>query len=164
MYYKFDDKLKEGIVGEEIITRYLVNDGFTVKKANPEQEKQGIDLTCFKLEKSHTVEVKSDLMAHETGNSVIELVSVFKNGSVVKEGWAKTCQSEYVFYLIIKDLYFYVLKMSVIRKILPTWMCKYRSVFIANKDYQTIVILVPLRELEKHSEKVINLPIEEKIR
>ena len=74
-----------------------------------------------------------------------------------KPGWAKSSQADYLVYYVPDDELVYVMKMKKMREHLNEWMSRYPERKIPNQGYNTIGVLVPLKEFEKHAEQVLSL-------
>jgi hypothetical protein len=150
--YDFKTQLSRGLKGESIIREHFCPK-WEIITTSREFQKIGIDFIFKSRENgdSYRIEVKSDSTASQTNNAFIELYSVFPD----KKGWAYTCQADYLFYFLPLDRIIYSFKPFKLKKLIPEWR-KYPTRNIPNKGYESKGILVPLRELEKHS-SIINM-------
>lgn len=158
--FDFETQLKQGFEGEAELVAHLTAQGWHCIKATIAQEKTGIDYICKhkKTGVTRTIEIKSDSRASHTQNAFIETVSVKKGKNIIKQGWAYTCQANYLFYYLPQDLIAYAFKVSHLRLHLDEWLRKnYRLVSVPNRGYVTQGILVPLWELEKNATQIINI-------
>ena len=155
--FDFQTQLKQGFEGEAEITAYLTAQGWHCTKSTRDQERQGIDLISTKNLESRTIEIKTDHCATKTGNAFIETVSVKQGNRIIKQGWAYTCQADFLFYYLPLDLIAYVYQPSVLQTYVELWGRKYRQVSVPNKGYITQGIIVPLWELENTAIEIINI-------
>lgn len=72
-----------------------------------------------------------------------------------KAGWALTSQAEILAYYLPEADLVYLLRMETLRRLVPQWQQRFRTRAAANKGYQTLGILVPLAEFERHAIEVI---------
>jgi hypothetical protein len=88
-----------------------------------------------------SVEYKTDLMCHKTGNLVVEIVSVDTNGT---PGWVYSSDAELLVWEVQGLDVVLVAHFADIHRQLEEWKLKYRTVKIPNDGYNTIGILVPI--------------------
>lgn len=93
----------------------------------------------------YTVEYKSDEIAGRTGNVFIETIS---NDVTGKLGWAYTTCAQWLCYYIPQMKTAYWIDALVLKYRIKEWEKKYKSISVANKDYNTIGILMPLDEFK----------------
>lgn len=132
---------------------------FNVIPASPDLQSAGIDFTFIDraTNQQHFVELKTDWTAHKTGNAFIEMVSVDTEG---KLGWTYTSTANWLLYFIPDDRRIYRISLEVLRSELPAWQI-FPTRTIPNKgrrgSYNTIGLLVPLGELYRIANEVIEL-------
>jgi hypothetical protein len=145
MTYDFDRQLALGVEDEQAILRYLAPD-WHIEPASVADQRRGIDyhLTHRQNTRKFSIEIKSDRTASKTGNAFIETYSVFPD----KQGWAHTCQADWIFYYLPIDALVYVFKPQKLRDRLGDWQAKYPRREIPNATWTTVGLLVPLSELE----------------
>lgn len=151
--YDMRQQLKQGEAAERYLDS-LFDDEFAIRPATRQQQRQGIDriFTRRRDGKEYRIEYKADKTAAKTGNAFVETVSV---DTYNKPGWARTCQSDYIFYYIVGVGPVYILRPADIQKRLQRWANQYQERRIQNNGYQTVGILVPLDEFEKAAVQVV---------
>lgn len=162
--YQFRTQLKKG-VNHEAYLDGLFSEHFEIFHASDAQQRQGIDREFYRVEdgvtKRYTVEYKADERAGQTGNAFIETISVKPPSNQAwrptKPGWAYTSTADILIYYNPGDRLIYIIQFAKLRRMLPSWENQFREVAVPNKDYTTHGLLVPLAELEKIAEQVINL-------
>lgn len=160
--HQFSGSLQRGELGEVQLNAFF-GKYWRVYPATREQQKQGIDCSFYDANTgafSFTVEYKFDRWAGKTGNAFIELGSF---GAIAKIGWSYTCGADYLFYCVADDLLVYAIRPTTLRRAIPAWLQQYgrHPKSIANNKggvfYNTIGILIPLRELEAIAEQIISM-------
>ena len=128
---------------------------YVIMPATPMQQRQGIDrhFTRKDTGASHTVEYKTDHTASATGNAFVELISVDCRFVV---GWAYSSCADYLIYLV-PDMAIYVVRFQQLRLQLPFWTRQYEMRSVQNKGYQAKGLVVPLGELNKLAQQVMEL-------
>lgn len=140
--YDFDTQKALGKQGERILDRLLAQ-WYDIEQLPLDIERQaGADRLFIRPDGSQVlVEYKTDYMAHETGNLVIETVSVDTFGV---DGWAVSSHAEMLVTLVYYLGLVLVVEMDTLRAKLSEWSEKYRKVAIKNDGYSTIGLVVPL--------------------
>ena len=158
----FTTDLKRGELGEAQLDAFF-GQYWAIQPATSAQQSQGIDRAFYDLHTrqfAFSVEYKFDARAGQTGNAFIELVSSDATGQL---GWAFTCTADRLFYCVPANLLVYVLDPTRLRRLLPAWVRAYCKSLRAVPNqgrfqaYNTIGILVPLRELEAIAEQTISM-------
>lgn len=150
----FGQKLIQGIEAEKILDAHLAQD-FEVRPVSREQQRHGIDRCLIDGKgRAWLVEYKADWVASRTGNAFIETVSVDRES---KPGWVHTCQADYLFYYLPNDLLVYVFTPRKLRARVKRWETVYQVAEAHNEGYKSRGVLVPLHELEKSANHIINM-------
>ena len=146
--YTFEEQLALGQRGEHDLDCVLLNVYPDLRPATLREEKQGIDRvgTYPPSGRIHTIQIKSDWVAHRTGNAFIETVSRDKHQ---KPGWVYTCQADLIIYYLPEIPRIYCIKPSTLKAALPEWEKQYSTAIAKNRTYNTLGILVPLIEIER---------------
>jgi hypothetical protein len=131
-------------------------DRFVIKASTRAQERQGIDriFTERSSGSTYTIQYKADKTAARTGNAFVETVSV---DTQKKPGWALTCQADFIIYYVVDVGPAYILKPKDIKGRLARWRNQYGERRIPNKGYNTIGLIVPLREFENLAVATVNI-------
>lgn len=153
--HMFDASLTVGAAGERTLDAHF-GVHFDIVPASPAQQRQGIDrVFCRRSDdprsdRIFTVEYKTDHHAARTGNAFVETVSVERGGVVVKPGWVYTTAADRLIYYIPGANWelAYILRPSRLRRALPAWQRIFSERVVANPDYVTRGLLVPLRAFE----------------
>lgn len=140
---------------EALLDAYL-EPRYIIRKATDAEQRRGIDrwLTDRETGETFSIDYKADSLASRTGNAFIETVSVDSAG---KGGWALTSQAEFIFYYLPQRRALYILSMAEISRALPQWADLYRQVHAQNNGYQSYGVLVPLKEIERIAEDVVEV-------
>lgn len=163
--HEFTKSLKNGIIAEEIVTRFLESEGWTVLpvKQTMGQNKHSGDLSAFREDMCNNsgvgIEVKCDAAAHRTGNFFVETAVEYDNHKGVTPGWAEYCLATYIFFYMPYDNSILVTTPTRIRNKLPVWNSRYKSDAKAeNKSgdntWRGIGTLVPIREMRRISKEI----------
>lgn len=172
--YTFQSRQAIGNLGESLVTRHLLQTGNRVTRAPLEQDKQGIDLVCFNLEREreYTVQVKTDAKAYRSGVAIIETVSNSVTGA---PGWIYTCTADYLFYVVpvtqlcegrepetLERGMAIVLRPNTLRDYLSTWLLRYPAVESSSRSesgctYKTHGIFVPTKKLIEIAVKLLSV-------
>lgn len=152
MSYDFREQLNEGKKGEWVMDKYHAP-LYHVKKVDMELERVGIDRIYITKATGmqYHVEIKTDFMSQDTGNIVVETVSVDTDNKI---GWGYTSQADVIiFYLwyLQEILYF---NPALIKSRLDWWQKTFRNVRIKNNDYFTHGILLPLSAARNNAFKI----------
>ena len=149
MVHKFNESLQYG-EGIETMLDAFFSKWFMIEPVTPDLQRLGVDriFTMNRSKQRFSVEYKADRQAHDTGNAYIETVSVYRDGEIVKFGWANTSIAQRVLYYIEGPRRVYILDLHDIRDMLPKWEKVCKKVDVENEDYSGSGLLVPLTELE----------------
>ena len=148
MIYEFDEQLSKGEKYELELDAFF-SKFYKIEKVTMDEQRKGIDRIFVKGETRYNIEYKSDDKSRTTGNFFIELYSIFPT----KRGWAHTCQSDYIIYLLI-DWRIYIIDVPEMRKWLTKWSIEEKKAFCKNKDYQSQGILLPINRIETVTKKI----------
>ncbi len=85
--------------GEEIFDKILSGQGWGTRKADLDEDKDGVDLFANKNGKTITYQVKYGHQMKKTGNLAIEEKEVYDDFRKDKEGWGKKLTSDYVVFI-----------------------------------------------------------------
>lgn len=148
MVYSFDEQLKVGHEYERQLDE-IFSDRFEIQIASDSEQRSGIDrhFRSKRDNKHFTVEYKGDNAALRTGNAFVETVSIDRDN---KPGWAFTSQSRLLIYYIPSQIA-YIFTFVKLRNQLSRWIDSYPQKSVPNRGYNTIGILVPLNEFERHA-------------
>jgi len=154
----FRAQLKVGRVGESVVESWLSDVRGAVVRAPMVDQLRGIDLYCDGV----SIEVKTDTIAHSTGNLAFESVQVDTIGD---PGWIWTCQADWLIYLVWTARRAYWFRPEVIRsRALDTWrpLIKSGKVRVSRTDnaagYVTVCWLVPVADAAALAERVCVIP------
>jgi hypothetical protein len=157
MTYNFQTQHKKGKEAEYFIYA-LFQDRFNVIPAPSYMQAEGIDFTFSDRVNGqvHTVELKTDTRAALTGNAFIETVS---NSREAIHGWAYTSQADWLLYFLPQKRLIYRIDLKELRMEMAGWERLYPVRSIPNQgrggDYNTVGLLVPLSELTRIAEELI---------
>ena len=89
----FQQQLKEGKAGEDLVYNWLTNRGYHVYDVSDKDEWQtkDVDFLAFSADDILKIEVKKDNNANWSGNVICELISNMETG---KDGWFRTCKAD----------------------------------------------------------------------
>jgi hypothetical protein len=157
--YGFDEQFAIGKRGEAALDAFLSGRlGARVLDVR-QLERAGVDRVYTMGGANHMlVEYKTDMIAAETGNAFIELVSVNKDG---RQGWAYTCKSDALIYFCADKTgggRAFWLTPARIHAELPSWLVRYPRRTVHNANYEGQGLLVPLAEIERIAVLVYNVP------
>jgi len=153
MKYDFSTQHKIGQEGEDFVKKHFEKE-WIINSSSLQEQKQGIDFHFLHRKNGQhcTVEIKSDTRASQTGNAFVETYSSYPD----KLGWAHTCQADYLFYCLPKELLIYIFRPAKLREVLKSWE-KYPKRDIQNKGWISQGLLVPLPEFKSHASRVLTL-------
>lgn len=156
--HNFQAKLHQGEEIEQLLDDYL-DAAYVIRKATREEQRQGIDRWLTPMDpdggaQAFSIDYKADWLAARSGHAFIETVSVDTTG---KDGWALASRAEFIFYYLPQRRTLYVLSMAEIQASLPHWALIYRTVPAHNEGYLSAGVLVPLSEIERIAEDVIEV-------
>ena len=157
MIHDFKEKLAFGQNGEKVIEEYFESQGYATAPGN---QAAGYDLMISKGGCTQRVEAKTDFLCQKYGNLIFETISVEKDGVIMKDGWAKTSEADYLAWLLFHKRELWIFDFDDIRRLLPEWERKFpRTRPIPNDGYNTHGIKVPLAILRPLA-SVRNVPCE----
>jgi len=153
--YNFKEQLAIGAQGEAFLDSFFHAD-YQIAPAHAFEQKQGIDRHFINRNNGTQlrVEYKTDGIAQKTHNAFVETTSVDKND---KAGWAYTSTADYLIYYVPGDELIYVIRLTKLRKCLPTWATKYPLKSALNEGYRTWGLIIPLREFERIADRVYSV-------
>jgi hypothetical protein len=144
--HKFRDQLHEGKRAEAFLDTFFSR-WFHIHPVSLDTElRDGYDRIYQRRGNGERlkIEYKADWQAAETGNAFIETISVYEER---KPGWAHTSQADMLLYFVPPRGAIYMLPLTAIRFMLPSWKLRYREVPAPNQGYKTYGLLVPLLQL-----------------
>lgn len=144
MIYNFANQLLLGEEYERKADTYLSKlyaGAIAIDKVSMSEQRLGIDRRIAVNGRILTIEYKTDFLAHITSNIYVETVS---NDVSNKDGWAYTCQSDVLLYMIANADVGYLVLPGKIREELDVWRRNYKEVTVKNHTYQGYGILVPI--------------------
>lgn len=159
MATKFSECLEQGAQGETILDNFF-RQHYHIRPATQEEQKQGIDRVFKHRKKLYnlTIEYKTDSRAADTRNACLE---VAKHLDPYKEGWALTCEADYLIYYVPGIKKGFVIQPEVLRMHLNAWLIAYKLRIVKSEgiyqNYQTQCLIVPLWELENIAVKVVKV-------
>lgn len=152
--YDFKEQKKRGESSERYLDKYFSR-WYDIQPASPLEQRQGIDRFFARRPGGQPtpVEYKTDYAAAKTGNAFLELISVDCRFVV---GWAYSSCAEYLMYLV-PEYAIYVIRFSQLRLHLAMWTRKYEMRTVRNEGYNARGILVPLAEVDKLAQQVMDI-------
>lgn len=147
MTYEFGEKLMQGKNAEHFLDSYFSR-WYTINEIPLEVERR-IHADRLFLDRHGTqtvVEYKTDFMGHNTGNLIVETISVDTDN---KPGWVFTCQADMLLWWIVGNGEILGLRPADMRANVAEWETHYRRVTIPNQGYNTIGIAVPIPRLRR---------------
>lgn len=150
--YEFAAQLEIGEEYEQELDSHF-EQWFIVKPVSMEMQKLGIDriFTRPGTGERYTVEYKTDLQAHETGNVFIETASVAVEDKVKVKGWGYTSTAQLLIYYVPGRQTYWILDMLKVKDDLPKWVKAHKTVKSQNNGYHGEGVLVPFGRLDKQS-------------
>lgn len=160
----FDDDIETGRLGEEKVIRFLTSRGYSVRRTGQDENGRWFspdgagDYTAPDLVvDSHinggdkplvgkALEVKTDRIAHETGNICLE---VYSNVGTGRRGWVYSDYGGYLGYLCLGDGILYIAKTDAIKKKLEESWHRFRPAQTLVNKFTAISLLIPRAEFEK---------------
>lgn len=151
----FDSDLQRGIAGEQLLIRYL-QEHASIRPANRDEQRQGIDVWILNVRGELSVEFKTDEQATKYGNAFIEIAHIGQD-LWLEPGWLQKCDAHRLAYYCPahntdapspRNVLW--LNPQRLRGAARTWLQKPRDYRIAgrvNQDYTTYGLLVPLAEV-----------------
>lgn len=141
-----DNRQKEGCLA---VKKYLVEQGLEIQDVSENKEyfERGIDLIIKWPNEHETIDVKTDMQAHMTGNIPIELMEIVPENGRIKEGWIYK-NLDYIYYYIYHTKEIKKLPMKKLRELTfnKTWR-GYASHHDKPFPYYTLGVLIPIQEL-----------------
>lgn len=165
MTYNFRRQHSQGKEAERFIYATF-QERFNVIPAPAYLQDRGVDFTFTDRVNGqvYKVELKTDSRAVRSGNAFIETVSIAREGEAHQEGWAFTSISDWLLYYLPNTMppRIYRIGFEPLRLMLPAWISAYPERRIPNEDkrrgfYHTVGVLVPLEELNRIAQEVIEL-------
>jgi len=152
--YQFEAQLRKGEAYEAVLDNFF-REKFDIQPVQMCDQRRGIDriFTSKKNGSILKIEYKADSKAAQTGNAFIETVSV---DTQQKPGWAVYSEADYLIYYIPPLLTGYVIQMDRLKGKVDLWKERHATRSIPNRGYNTIGVLVPLREFEQLAITVIS--------
>jgi hypothetical protein len=156
MTHSFDDKLTQGETIEALLDEYFEGD-YEITHATPAEQRMGIDrfFTRRNLGFRTAAHYKADFRAAQTGNAFIETISV---DTRAKAGWVIASRAAWILNYLPQTRILYLLRTQDLRRLLPQWQAAYPTRSAKNDGYSTHGLLVPLAELERVAEAVVEAP------
>lgn len=161
--FDWQECLDAGADGEFRTARYLEAAGYKIK---PEGQHNGVWKDSVVREYDHPdmrvvshasgvgkevkpligalLDVKTDSMAHETGNCVIELLSNVGTG---RPGWVYTTKADFIVWLLAGNGKVIIVETTKLREALKGWR-KGRIISQLNEMFMSTAMLVPVSSLE----------------
>lgn len=150
--HDFDERLAYGRRHERALDGFF-QQWYEIRAARDNEQRQGIDRHFARGGRALTVEYKTDHQADSTGNIFVETVS---RDDINSPGGHISSQADrLVIYLPDSEL-IYWLSTAKLRTLVHAWRDVYREAAAPNRTYNTLGLLVPQHEFERHS-RVINL-------
>lgn len=102
-----------GQIGEQVVKKFFLSNGYEVFDATKEKAYQDIDvdfvITNPATGAKRLIEVKSDYKIWRTGNIFAEWTT---NVEARKDGWLKKCKADYIYYYDVKSKKLLIFKLS----------------------------------------------------
>lgn len=154
--YDFTTKLQQGEAEEKQLDIFFAK-WFTIVKADPYQQRQGIDRFFYRKKNNEklSIQYKSDFRADKTGNCFVEIVSSSEDAS---PGWAWSCSADILIYYLPNSGVAYLVSIPILKNPnLPPYLLMWAKQFpwrsIKNTNngraWTTQGILVPILEFSK---------------
>lgn len=154
--YDFGTQLAKGEAAERLLDAHFA-EWFAIAPASADEQRRGIDrwFVGKATGQRFAVEMKTDYRASQTHNAFIETVSV--DGK--KPGWAFTSQSRWLLYYVpgYGAELVYMVRLNELRERLRRWMHQWPEKTVRNDGYTSRGVIVPLREMERVSFRVVSL-------
>lgn len=138
--YRFKTQKRKGAEIEQELDAYF-GQSYDLRRATPEQQRQGIDRVFVHDGSQVTVEYKADWTAHTSNNAFIEV----QVGD--KPGWALTCQAQAILYYVPQRKTGYWLLPPELRAQLRGPWRNFPRKTVHNCNFVAVGILVPLAML-----------------
>jgi hypothetical protein len=155
--YHFTDQLDKGKQAESQLDAHF-SEWCDIVPATADEQRRGIDrwFTNRITGRIASVEYKTDWRAARSGNAFIETVSVDTSH---KAGWVYTCAADWLLYFCPgrNGEQAYWVSLLVLRAALAQWVNQYPARTIPNDGYNTVGVLVPLAEMERIADQVVNI-------
>lgn len=149
----FMTDLKRGEAQEKRVWHWLKGQGdYTLLEVSRHEQQRGADglVENNVTGARHLVEIKSDFMAHDTGNAVVELLAVYHKGGSAP-GWAEKMGADWLLYLVVESGELLFLEMHRLRAALPRWKDSCPPFVKPFRGGEMRGLLVPLYELRPSS-------------
>lgn len=152
--YEFKGQLAASEPPVDRVANWLIAHEYIVSEATKQQQWEGVDLIAAKSSITLRIEVKSDFMAHRTGNVFIELLSNIESGRI----GAVYSQSDFFCYVIVDTWQCFVLRTEKLRNAISQGVwgpLPFRTV--NNGKYHTGGVFVKAEHLSEIAKSVIDL-------
>jgi hypothetical protein len=144
--HDFSDSVTVGECYEDVLDKHFSH-WYHIEKATRQQQSDGIDrIFIDRRGRRISVEYKTDLAAARTGRIAIEVASVEESG---KLGWAYTSLAQHLIEYVPGWRKIFIANMLDVKKSLPDWHEKYKSLPVPNTTYTTRIIPVPLPDFKQ---------------
>ncbi|MEO0988563.1 MAG: hypothetical protein AAFY20_23940 [Cyanobacteria bacterium J06639_14] len=158
--YSFGNQFSVGQQGERLIAEWIQARSQMAGKCQViplpvERQSEGDLLVQMHSGERLTIEVKTDDIAHKTGNIFVETIG--DGGWPPRPGWAYSCDSSWLFYLILKTGELLCFDPKNIRANLNDWSVQYEYRAVKNKTHTTLGLLVPIDIARAVASKVFKL-------
>ena len=158
--YSFGNQFSVGQQGERWIAEWIQARSQMAGKCQViplpvKRQNEGDLLVKTHSGKQLTVEIKTDDIAHKTGNIFVETIG--DGGFPPRPGWAYSCDSDWLFYLILETKELLCFDPRAIRQNLNQWSITYEYKPVKNKTHTTLGILVPLTVARSIASKVFQI-------
>ena len=136
--FNFADDLVRGEAAEDALDAFFAR-WYAIERVSMDDQRRGVDriFTCHKTGRVHSVEYKADFRTEETGNIMIETISVVEDH---KPGWYYTCEAD----ILIKYVPGYVIyqtRPELLREGIDP--LDYHLVYQQNDGYRSQAAIVP---------------------
>lgn len=152
--HRFADSAKRGAQGVAGLCRVLDALGVPWRLATQQEEWEGWDV----LAAGRRVEVKTDSVAHRTGNVFVETLS---NKAAGRPGWTVSSQADWLVYVVERprSSAAYVVPMRQLKRAATGWRHFPAREVRNERGNVTVGHLVPLDELRRLAAVVVALPV-----
>ena len=128
--------------GEELFDKILSGQGWGTRKADLQEDKEGVDLFANKDGKEITYQIKYGHVMQRTGNLAIEEKEVYDDFRKDKKGWGKKLTSDYVVFVedLPNSLYYFNIQNIIpclieIKKFRTKKLIKNQEKIVSTKNY-----------------------------
>lgn len=170
--HSFHESAQKGIEAEEVVYNWLKASGYEVElvgqrmgKWSDSEFKGEYNAPDFAI-RGHssgehrslvgrTLELKTDSLAHETGNLPFEIVSNVGSG---RPGWVYTLSSDFIaFYLVGTGELLLLASQALKEAIEKRWQHYKHLKSVRNPLFSGIVLLVPVEDVRKYALLSVNM-------